>query len=84
MASIDNDIITELNLLTVDRFTRMIEDKVRRGMSYLEAVVFLSENLQLDTKETKSLISKTIVEKIREEAIELNYLKNKTKNHKLY
>ncbi len=72
----------ELNLLTKEKFSLMIEEKVEKGLTYIDAIVILTQENGIDSDKIKKLITNSIKIKIEEEAIELNYIKRQ-KEHKL-
>jgi hypothetical protein len=57
-------------------FSRMIETFVRthKGCGYMEAILELCERNEIDPRDTKKLISKEIIERIENEARNLNML----------
>ncbi len=66
------------------KFTEEIETIVKdnKNMKYIDAIVFFCENNNLDVEVVPKLISKPLKEKIKAEAMELNFLK-KTSHAKL-
>jgi hypothetical protein len=62
-------------MLTKVRFNRMIEDTVKKHrLSYLEAIVHLCEENQIEVEDIKKFISDPMKEKLEAEAMKLNYL----------
>ena len=59
------------------RFAQEIEVLVRdnKEMNYIDAIVFFCEHNNIDIESVPKLISKPLKEKIKYEAIELNFLK---------
>ena len=62
------------------KFTRMVEDAVKKkSLTYMDAVVHLCEDNQLEIEDVKKYITTSIKEKIELEAMNLNFLaKNET------
>jgi hypothetical protein len=62
-------------MLTKVRFNRMIEDTVKKHrLTYLEAIVHLCEENQIEVEDIKKFISDPMKEKLEAEAMKLNYL----------
>ena len=77
-----NDINEELNkkFLSKDKFAKDIEEFVLESkMNYIDAVVEYCEKNNIDITTVNKLISKPLKEKIRCDALELNYLKRTTR-----
>jgi len=66
------------------RFAQEIESLVQTNddMNYIDAIVYFCESHSIDLESVPKLISKPLKEKIRYEAMELNFLK-KTSRAKL-
>jgi len=65
----------ESNFLTKKRFSKMIENTVRNNkLSYMDAVVYLCEDNNIELEDVKKFLSTTIKERIEVEAMNLNYL----------
>jgi hypothetical protein len=66
------------------RFAQEIENLVQVNveMSYIDAIIHFCENNNIDLESVPKLISKPLKEKIKYEAMELNFLK-KTSRAKL-
>ncbi len=66
------------------KFAQEIENLVKYNgdMNYIDAIVYFCEQNNLDLESVPKLISKPLKEKIRYEAMELNFLK-KTSRAKL-
>ena len=66
------------------RFAQEIESLVQthQGMSYIDAIIHFCEMNNIDIESVPKLISKPLKEKIKYEAMELNFLK-KTSRAKL-
>jgi hypothetical protein len=57
------------------KFTKMVEDCVRtKSMSYMDTVVYLCEQNNLEIEDVKKYIAISIKEKIEIEAMKLNFL----------
>jgi len=63
------------------RFAQEIERIVQdnQSMTYIDAIVYFCEKNSLDLESVPKLISKPLKEKIRGEAIKLNYLKRSSR-----
>lgn len=62
-------------MLTRKKFTMMIENTVlSKNLSYIDAVVFLCQEHNIEIEDVKKYISKTIQEKIELEARNLNFM----------
>lgn len=59
------------------KFSQEIESLVKENveMNYIDAIVYFCENNNLDLESVPKLISKPLKEKIKYEAMELNFLK---------
>jgi SOS response regulatory protein OraA/RecX len=59
------------------RFAQEIENVVHQNsdMNYIDAIVYFCENNKIDIESVPKLISKPLKEKIKYEAMELNFLK---------
>lgn len=65
----------ETNFLSKKRFTKMIENVVKtKKLSYMEAVVYLCEDNNIDLEDVKKFLSTPIKDRIEVEAMNLNYL----------
>ena len=65
----------ESNFMNKKKFTRMVEDRVRtKSMSYMDTVVYLCEENNLEIEDVKKYIATSIKEKIEFEAMKLNFL----------
>ena len=65
----------ESNFMNKKKFTKMVEDCVRtKSMSYMDTVVYLCEQNNLDIEDVKKYIAISIKEKIEMEAMKLNFL----------
>jgi len=71
----------ESNFLSKKRFSKMIEDTVRKmSMSYMDAVVYLCEENTIEIDDVKKYLSPSIKDRIETEAMNLNFLE---KSHRL-
>jgi len=62
-------------MMTKSRFTNMVEDWVReKRQPYMDAVVAICENNNMDVEDCKKFISPVIKNKIEAEAMSLNFL----------
>lgn len=65
--------------LNKKRFTKMIEQVViDKQLSYIDAIVHLCEEQGIDIEDSRKYISPPIQEKIKIEAIRLNYLEGES------
>ena len=58
-------------------FTKDIEDLVKNSedLNYIDAIVYYCEENKIEIESVSKLVSKPLKEKIKAEAIELNFLK---------
>ncbi len=72
----------ELNKKT---FSRLVETYVRthKDCPYMDAIIDVCENNEIDLRDSKKLISKEIVEHVEFEARELNLLQGGNPTHVL-
>ena len=67
--------LAEDEFLTKSKFTKMIERNVMdKKHSYIDAVIDLCDNMNMDPGDVKKFISPVIEDKIEAEARRLNYL----------
>jgi len=67
-------------MLTKKKFTMMIEKTViHKKLSYMDAVVHLCEENNIEIEDVKKYVSKTIQEKIELEARNLNFMPRSNK-----
>lgn len=65
---------------TQETFCKKIQNYVEKwNSSYLNAIVVLCEESGIDTEHIAKFLSKPIIEKIKEEAKDLNYLPKTSK-----
>lgn len=70
----------EKKFLTTTKFTNDIEDLVKKTkLNYIDAIVQYCEENNVDLLSVPKLISKPLKEKIKCNAIELNYIKGTSK-----
>lgn len=66
---------SENNFLSKKKFTKMIETVVKqKSLSYMDAVVFLCDENNIELEDVKKFISLNIKERIEAEAMNLNFL----------
>lgn len=67
-------------------FSRMVETfvRTRKGASYIDAIITLCEDNDLDVRDAKKLVTKQLIERIEVEARELNMLEGGKKNYTLF
>jgi hypothetical protein len=74
----NNEFVKELEnkFFCPSRFAKEIETLVHNGeMTYIDAVIYFCEQNSIDLESVPKLISKPLKEKIKYEAMELNFLK---------
>jgi hypothetical protein len=75
-----NDLLRE-KFLCQNRFTQDIENLVRSSdLNYIEAIIGYCEENNIEFESVGKLISKPLKEKLKVEAMELNYLKKTTRS----
>ena len=66
------------SIITPNKFALIIEDIVKtKRISYIDAILEYCKDNEIDPSNTKSMINKTLKEKIAYEAQSLNMLKEK-------
>jgi len=57
-------------------FSRMVENFVltHRDTSYMDAIILLCEDNEIDPRDTKRLLNKQIIERLEIEAMDLNLI----------
>lgn len=66
----------EDNILTKKKFTAMVEDLVKnKHMPYIDAVLEICSDRDIDPLDVASLISATIKDKIHAEAVNSNFMR---------
>lgn len=67
---IDND-----KLLTRTKFSQLVERSVHTNrMSYMDAIIYVCEKVEVDPEDVRKYVSRTIVDKLEAEAMRLNFL----------
>jgi hypothetical protein len=63
------------------RFSQEIEEivKINVSMNYIDAIIYFCENNNIDVESVSKLISKPLKEKIKYQAMELNFLKKSSR-----
>lgn len=63
------------SFLNKKRFSGMIEDIVHeKNMSYMDAIIYLCEKINLEIEDCKKYTSNSIRDKLRVEAMGLNFI----------
>lgn len=80
----DLENLIEKKFMTQEKFSKDIEQLVHneKDFNYIDAVVFYCEENEIEIEKVSKLISKPLKEKLRCEALDLNFLK-KTSRAKL-
>jgi hypothetical protein len=75
------NIVLDTKFLCQSKFSQIIENlvKINKDMSYIDAVVHYCEENGIEVESVTKLISKPLKEKIKCEAINLNFLKRTSK-----
>jgi hypothetical protein len=64
------------NILTKKRFSKLVEERVeKRKMAYMDAVLEICEEREIDPSEIGKLVSPIVKDKIEAEAINLRMMK---------
>jgi hypothetical protein len=73
--------VLESKFFCPSRFAQEIESLVHNnvGMSYIDAIIHFCELNKIDVESVPKLISKPLKEKIKYEAMELNFLKRSSR-----
>jgi hypothetical protein len=73
--------VLESKFFCPSRFAQEIESIVHTntGMSYIDAIVLFCEKNNIDVESVPKLISKPLKEKIKYEAMQLNFLKKSSR-----
>ncbi len=70
--------LSELNFITQEKFIDLVEKYVRtKKMSYMEAIVYVCEEIKLEYESVPKLINIKMKRLIKNEAISNNMLKKK-------
>jgi len=77
--------VLENKFLSASKFSQIIEQLVKNNseMNYIDAIVFYCEENNIELESISKLVSKPLKEKIKRDAIELNFLK-RTSRAKLF
>jgi len=68
--------VLEDKFMTTARFSQEVEKIVRdNSMNYIDAIIYFCECNSIDLESVPKLISKPLKEKIKYDAMELNFLK---------
>jgi len=73
--------VLESKFFCPSRFAQEIESLVQEneGMSYIDAIIHFCELQSIDVESVPKLISKPLKEKLKYEAMELNFLKKSSR-----
>lgn len=73
--------ILENKFFCPSRFAQEIEGVVQKNkeMNYIDAIIYFCEKNNIDVESVPKLISKPLKEKLKYEAIELNFLKRSSR-----
>ena len=73
--------VLESKFFCPSRFAQEIESLVQRNedMNYIDAIIHFCEQQNIDVESVPKLISKPLKEKIKYEAMELNFLKRSSR-----
>ena len=73
--------VLESKFFCPSRFAQEIESLVHEneGMSYIDAIIHFCEQQSIDVESVPKLISKPLKEKLKYEAMELNFLKRSSR-----
>lgn len=71
------NVVLDSKFLCQNKFSKIIEDLVKnsKDMNYIDAIVYYCEENNIELESVSKLISKPLKEKIKCEAINLNFLK---------
>lgn len=72
-------VTNQVKILTPEKFSMMIEAKVQTGLSYLESIMEFTNEYDVDHAVIKKLITPNISFSLKQEAIQLNLIRTKTK-----
>lgn len=78
----DIDKLLDDNFMDKNKFSMTIETIVKdsnKSMNYIDAVVHFCENKDIEIETVAKLIGPTLKEKIKAEALKLNYIKRTTR-----
>jgi hypothetical protein len=67
-----------------EKFSNKVLERVTKTqLSFMDCILELADEMSIEPSTAGKLLSKPIIEKIEEEAKQLNFIKNKTKKAKL-
>lgn len=67
-----------------EKFSNKVLERVTKTqLSFMDCILELAEEMNIEPSTAGKLLSKPIIEKIEEEAKQLNFIKNKIKKAKL-
>lgn len=67
-----------------EKFSNKVLERVTKTqLSFMDCILELADEMNIEPSTAGKLLSKPIIEKIEEEAKQLNFIKNKTKKAKL-
>lgn len=70
-----SDEVAEPELLTKEQFSLIIEDIVQtKNVSFMEAVILYCEENMIEIEVAAKLLNNNVKEKVKSEAIDLNFL----------
>jgi hypothetical protein len=77
--------VLDSKFLSASKFSQIIEQLVKNNpeMNYIDAIVFYCEENGIEVDSVSKLVSKPLKEKLKRDAIELNFLK-RTSRAKLF
>lgn len=69
--------VLDSKFLSASKFSQIIEQLVKNNpeMNYIDAIVFYCEENGIEVDSVSKLVSKPLKEKLKRDAIELNFLK---------
>jgi hypothetical protein len=74
----------ELNFITQEKFIDLVENIVKiKKLSYMDAIVFLCEDIKLEYESVPKLINVKMKKLIKNEALAANMMKKKKKSARL-
>jgi len=67
-----------------EKFSNKVLERVSKtSMPFMDCILELAEEMNIEPSTAGKLLSKPIIEKIEEEAKKLNFIKNKSKKRRL-
>lgn len=77
--------IIKTRFLTPDKFSLDVERYVREHQcNYIDGIVHYCEENEIEIETVSKLMTKPLKDKLKNDAVELNFLKRTTKTKKLY